>query len=154
MLFVTAPCFVFVAFFSLILVDNKIGKFFRYISYVCLSADLDGITNRRPAHCIFRREQRYYIHNPVRNGSLRPMSTAGSLLLARPTCKPHSRNACSSVPGRLGANPARRQAYAPPALRLCSWVTSQWGQWLGSPTAEVTLVSAQSTNAVMSIDWA
>ena len=104
-------------------------------------------------HCIFRRERRNYIHNPVRNGSLCPMSSAGSLLLASPAGKPNSRNACSSVPGRLGGNPARRQAYAPPAPRLCSWVMSQWGQWLGSATAEVTLVSAQSTNAVMTIDW-
>ena len=109
---------------------------------------------RTPAHCIFRREQRYYIHNPVRNGSLRPMSSAGSFVLASPTCKSHSRNACSGVLGRLGANPARRQACAPPALRLCSWVTSQWGQWLRSPTAEVALVSAHSTNAVIEIDWA
>ena len=105
------------------------------------------------AHCVFRFVRRNYTSISVRNGSLRPMSSAGSLLLASPASKSHSRNACSSVPGRLGANPARRQAYAPPALRLCSWVTSQWGQWLRSPTAEVTLVSAQSTNAVMTIDW-
>ena len=128
-------------------------RVFRYIGNVCLSGVLDGNTNGGTPHCIFRREHRNYTHNSVRNGSLCPMSSAGSLLLASPAGKPHSRNACSSVPGRLGANPARRQAYAPPASRLCSWVMSQWCQWLGSATAEVTLVSAQSTNAVMTIDW-
>ena len=89
------------------------------------------------------------------------LETAGLLLispclnrLALEACASLAKsNACSSVLGRLGANPARRQAYAPPALRLCSWVTSQWGQWLRSLTAEVTLVSAQSTNAVIEIDW-
>ena len=108
---------------------------------MCRSAVLDGICNGRVAHCVFRFVRPNYTRISVRNGSLRPTSSAGSLVLASPTCKSHSRNACSSVLGRLGANPARRQAYAPPALRLCSWVTSQWGQWLRSPTAEVTLWS-------------
>ena len=35
-----------------------------------------------------------------------------------------TRNACSSVLGRLGANPARKQASATPAVRLRSWLAS------------------------------
>ena len=75
---------------------------------MCLSGFLDGKTNRRPAHCIFRREHRNYIHNPVRNGSLCPMSSAGSLLLASPVLL----TSCFEVCGRylLSVEALRRWA--------------------------------------------
>ena len=63
---------------------------------------------------------------------LRAVETAGLLLissclnrLALEACASlATRNACSSVLGRLGANPARRQASLTPAPRLRSWLAS------------------------------
>ena len=61
------------------------------------------------------------------------LETAGLLLissclinrLALEACASLAKsNACSSVLGRLGANPARRQASVTPAPRLRSWLAS------------------------------
>ena len=51
-----------------------------------------------------------------------------------------TRNVCSGVVDRLGPNPARRQAFLTPAIRLCSWITPQPGQRLRTATAEAKLV--------------
>ena len=66
------------------------------------------------------------------NAWVRDLETAGLLLissclnrLALEACASLAKsNACSSVLGRLGANPARRQASVTPALRLRSWLAS------------------------------
>ena len=60
------------------------------------------------------------------------LETAGLLLissclnrLALEACASLAKsNACSSLLGRLGANPARKQASATPAVRLRSWLAS------------------------------
>ena len=65
-------------------------------------------------------------------GPVSGLETAGLLLispclnrLALEACASLAKsNACSSVLGRLGANPARRQASVTPAPRLRSWLAS------------------------------
>ena len=60
------------------------------------------------------------------------LETAGLLLISPcldrlaldPRASLATRNACSSVLGRLGANPARRQVSVTPAPRLRSWLVS------------------------------
>ena len=83
------------------------------------------------------------------------LETAGLLLispclnrLALEACASLAKsNACSSVLGRLGASPARKQASATPTVRLRSWLASKPACRVRTVTAEEGLVQGSKRHA-------